>query len=63
MKVEEILKNKHEKRQRGSGGRFQRGIGRSHGEGRRFNSSMLDKGKFEWKNDDKDKTEWKGGSS
>ena len=60
-KAEEILAKKHEQRQRG--GRFQRGIGRSHGEGGNYDSFVQDKGKSEWKNDDKDKTKWKGGSS
>ena len=63
LKVEEILRKKHEQRQRGRGGRFWRGRGRSYGEGGRSNNFVQDKVKFEWKNDDKDKTEWKGGSS
>ena len=63
LKVQEILTKKHEQRQRCRGGRFQRGRGRSYGESGRSNSSMQDKGKFEWKNDDKDMTKWKGGSS
>ena len=63
MKAEEILTKKHEQRQRGRGGRFQRVRGRSYGESDRYDSSLQDKGKSEWKNDDKDKTKWKGGSS
>ena len=63
LKSEEILTKKHEQRQRGRGGRFQRGRGRSYGESGRSDSSMHDKGKIEWKNYDKDKTKWKGGSS
>ena len=40
LKAEEILTKKHEQRQRGRGGRFQRGRGRSYGESGRSNSSM-----------------------
>ena len=63
LKAKEILKKKHEQRQRGRGGRFQRGRGRSYGEGGRSNSFVHDKEKYQEKNDDKDKTEWKSGSS
>ena len=63
LKVEEMLTKKHEQRQRGRGGRFQRGRGRSDGEGSRSDNSVQDKGKSEWKNDDKGKTEQKGGNS
>ena len=61
LKAKEILTKKHEQRQRGRGGRFQRGRARSYGEGGIFESSMQDKRKYEWKNDDKGRTEWKGG--
>ena len=40
-----------------------RGRGRSYGEGSRFDNFVQDECKFEWKNDDKDKSEWKGASS
>ena len=40
LKDEEILTKKHEQRQRGRGGRFQRGRGRSYGESGRSDSSM-----------------------
>ena len=63
LKAEEILTKKHEQRQRARGGRFQRGRGRSYGESSRSDNSMQDKVKFEWKSDDKGKTEWKGGNS
>ena len=63
LKAKEILTKKHEQRQRGRGGKFQRGKGRSYGEDRRSDSFVQDKGKFEWKNDDIDKIEWKRGSS
>ena len=63
LKTKEILTKKHEQRQRGRGGRFQRGRGRSYGESGRSNNSMQDKGKYEWKNEDKGKLEWKGGNS
>ena len=63
LKAEEILTKNHEQRQRGRGGRFQRGRGRSYGEGSRSDNFVQDKEKSKWKNDDKDKTEWKGGSS
>ena len=58
LKVEEILTKKHEQRQKGRGGRFQRGRGRSYGKCGRFDSSMHDKEKSEWRNDEKDKTKW-----
>ena len=38
LKVEEILTKKHEQRQKGRGGRFQRGRGRSYGKGGRYDS-------------------------
>ena len=63
LKPEEILTKKHEQRQRGRGGRFQRGRGRSYGESDRSDSFMQDKGKSKWKSDEKGKTEWKGGNS
>ena len=47
LKDEEILTNKHEQRQRGRGGRFQRGRSRSYGRGDRFGNSMQDKGEYE----------------
>lgn len=56
------MTKKHEQIQRGSGGRFHRGKGRLYGEGR-FDNSVQDKEKFEWKNDDKGKTKWKDGNS
>ena len=40
LKAEEILTKKHEQRQRGRGGRFRRGRGRSYGESGRSDSSM-----------------------
>ena len=40
LKSEEILTKKHEQRQRGRGGRFQRGRGRSYGESGRSDSSV-----------------------
>ena len=55
LKAKEKLNNKHEKRQRGRGGRFPRGRGRSNGENGR---SELEKINLE-----KGKTEWKGESS
>ena len=61
LKVVEILTKKHEQKQRGRGGRFQRGRGIFYGEGSRFDNFVQDKGQFEWKNDDKGKSEWKGG--
>ena len=63
LKAKEILKKKHEQRQRGRGGRFQRGRGRSYGEGGRSDNLMQDKGKYGWKNYEKYKTEWKEGNS
>ena len=63
LKAEEILTKKHEQGQRGRGGRFQRGRGRSYGEGSRSDNFMHNKGKSKWKNDDKGKIEWKCGSS
>ena len=63
LKDKEILTKKHEQRQRGRGGRFLRGRGRSYGEGGRSKNYVQDKRKFEWKNDDKGKIEWKGGDS
>ena len=63
LKAEEILTKKHEQRKKGRSGRFQRGRGRSYGEGGKCESFVQDKGKSKWKNDDKDKTKWKGGSS
>ena len=48
-------KDKEVEVQRGRGGRFQRGRGRYYGEGGRYDSSMYDKGKSKWKNDDKGK--------
>ena len=45
LKVEEILIKKHGQRQRGRGGRFQRGRGRSYGEVSRSDNSIQDKGK------------------
>lgn len=56
LKDEENLTKKHEQRQRDRGGRFQRGRSRSYGEGGKYDSSMQDKGKSKWKNDDKGKT-------
>ena len=38
LKDEEILTKKHEQRQRGRGSRFQRGRGRSYGEGGRYDN-------------------------
>ena len=63
LKAEEILTKKHEQRQRGRGGRFQRGRGRSYGEGGISDNFVKDKDKSEWKNDEKGKTEWKSGNS
>ena len=63
LKAEEILTKKHEQRHRSRGGRFQRGRGRSYGEGGRFDNFMQDKGKSKWKNDEKGKTEWKSANS
>ena len=63
LKAEEILTKKHEQRQRGRRGRFQRGRGRSYGEGGISNNFVQDKGKSKWKNDDKGKTKWKSGNS
>ena len=40
LKAEEILTKKHEQRQRGRRGRFQRGRGRSYGESGRSNNYM-----------------------
>ena len=61
LKVEEILRKKHEQRQRGRGGRFQRGRGRSYGESRIFDNYVQDKGKSKQKSEDKGMIEWKGG--
>ena len=58
FKDEEILTKKHEKRQSGRDGIFKIGRGRSYGEGGRSNNSVQDKGKCEWKNDEKGKTKW-----
>ena len=41
LKAEEILTKKHEQRQRGRGGRFQRGRGRSYGERGRSESFVV----------------------
>ena len=57
LKVKEILKKRYDQRKRGRGGRFQRDRGRSYGEGGTFDNSMQDKGKSEWKNEDKGKSE------
>ena len=43
LKVEEILKKKHEQRQRGRVGRFQRGKGGSYGEGGRSENFVQDR--------------------
>ena len=45
-------------RQRSRGGRFQRGRGRSYGQGGKSENFVQDKGKYEWR-----KTEWKSGDS
>ena len=63
LKDEEILTKMHEQRQRGRGGRFQRGRGRSYGEDGRFDNFVQDKRKFEQKNYDRGKIKWKGGKS
>ena len=47
LKAKEILTKNCERRQRGRGGRFQRGRGRSYGEGSRSDNFVQDKGKFE----------------
>ena len=51
LKAGEKLNKRHEKRQRGRGGRFPRGRGRSNGENGRSKpeKTNLDKGKTEWK--------------
>lgn len=63
LKVEEIFTKKHEQRQRGKGGIFQRGRGRSYGEIGRSKNYVQDKHKSKCKTEDKDKTEWRGGNS
>ena len=63
LKAKELLTKKHEQRQRGRGGRFHRGRGRSYRESGRSHNSMQDKGEFEWKNEDKGKTKLKDGNS
>ena len=51
LKAEEKLNKRHKQRQRGRGGKFPCGRGRSHGENSRseLEKTTLDKGKTEWK--------------
>ena len=63
LKAEENLKKRYEQRQRGRGGRFQKGRSRFNNGDGRSESSMQEKGKYEWKIEDNGKTEWKGGNS